>query len=54
MQLAGWQIVESGPWVRLRAAVQMLAHTRHRRVAALAIVEDRLHVPPMARATRRQ
>jgi hypothetical protein len=46
MQVAGWQIVESGPWVRLRAAVRMLARTRRREAATLAVVEERLHLPP--------
>ena len=48
MQAAGWQIVESGPWVRLRAAVRMLAHTRRRDAAAMAVVEEQLHLPPSA------
>ena len=48
MQTAGWQVIDSGPWVRLRAAVRMLAHTRRRDAAALAVVEDRLHLPPSA------
>lgn len=30
MQAAGWEIIEYGPWVRLRAAVRMLARSRHR------------------------
>lgn len=52
MQAAGWQIVESGPWVRLRAAVRMLAHARRREAAAMAVVEDRLHLPPSGRVQR--
>ena len=53
MQAAGWQIVESGPWVRLRAAVRMVAHTRRREAAALAVVEEQLHLPPAARVGER-
>jgi hypothetical protein len=54
MQAAGWQIVESGPWVRLRAAVRMLAQARRREAAAMAVVEDRLHLPPSGRVQRRR
>ncbi len=30
MRAAGWEVIEYGPWVRLRAAVRMLAHSRRR------------------------
>ena len=45
MRSAGWEVVEYGPWVRLRAAVRMLAHTRRRQRAEVASLAGKVHVP---------
>ena len=30
MRTAGWDVIEEGPWLRLRAVVRMVAHARRR------------------------
>jgi len=45
MRSAGWEVVEYGPWVRLRAAVRMVAHTRRRQRAEVASIAGRVHLP---------
>jgi hypothetical protein len=53
MRAAGWTVVEYGPWTQLRAVVRLLAHSRRRQAAAVAVVEERLHLPQPARVGAR-